>query len=542
MQEVRHDGIRVACVAPGSVDTTFGGGGRDKSRLGAAAGRRGAGHRAICSATRRAACRAASRCVRRSRRERADPCPSFDKHREQLELHETMMGASRGRLAVALDLLTDALAMVGQHGVYCQSARTPGRPTLDIALRHRADWRREGAAADRDRVPTARERARPHRRRRALQPARAARAVGPRRSVPRARHPARAHRRPAAAARRLHDRRRLARRARRAGARDDGAVASQRHHAVRRRRARGSRLSGLRVPARASRCAPRWPDGRSTCSARSRPAIQIADAIADAHANGFVHGGLSPESVAMTQRGHAKIPAFELAAHGGFDRGRRTGAKCGCSTTCRPRRPAGSRPTIGPTSTRWARSSTRCSPRSGRTRKGAAAPSASNRHVPPELDDVVLRAVAPNPTSRPQSAAALRRRAAGRRGAHRRAGRRRRRSRRSARAVDEPRARAAVCRCPAGGGRPGLVVLADERAASEGLGFAASRAEDRAEPLDERRARQHLIDAGRARRRDDVGVDVRHEARASGRLAAPGRPSSRRSPPSAASSRCRGRR
>ena len=44
-----------------------------------------------------------------------------------------MLGASRGRLAVALDLLTDALAMVGQHGVYCQSARMPGRPTLDIA-------------------------------------------------------------------------------------------------------------------------------------------------------------------------------------------------------------------------------------------------------------------------------------------------------------------------------------------------------------------------------------------------------------------------
>jgi NADP-dependent 3-hydroxy acid dehydrogenase YdfG len=31
MQEVRHDGIRVAYVSPGSVDTTFGGGARDKS-------------------------------------------------------------------------------------------------------------------------------------------------------------------------------------------------------------------------------------------------------------------------------------------------------------------------------------------------------------------------------------------------------------------------------------------------------------------------------------------------------------------------------
>ncbi len=59
---------------------------------------------------------------------------AFDKHRDELEVHETMMGASRGRLAVALDLLTDALAMVGQHGVYCQSTRMPGKPTLDIAL------------------------------------------------------------------------------------------------------------------------------------------------------------------------------------------------------------------------------------------------------------------------------------------------------------------------------------------------------------------------------------------------------------------------
>lgn len=31
MQEVRHDGIRVAAVAPGSVNTGFGGGGRDKA-------------------------------------------------------------------------------------------------------------------------------------------------------------------------------------------------------------------------------------------------------------------------------------------------------------------------------------------------------------------------------------------------------------------------------------------------------------------------------------------------------------------------------
>ena len=57
-----------------------------------------------------------------------------DKHRDALEVNETMLGPARGRVAVALDLLTDALALVGQHGVYCQSARHPGRPAMDIRL------------------------------------------------------------------------------------------------------------------------------------------------------------------------------------------------------------------------------------------------------------------------------------------------------------------------------------------------------------------------------------------------------------------------
>ena len=68
---------------------------------------------------------------------------ALTKHRKQLELHETMMGASRGRLAVALDLLTDAMAMVGQHGVYCQSAgRQDGRRSTSPSWWSRSAMRR----------------------------------------------------------------------------------------------------------------------------------------------------------------------------------------------------------------------------------------------------------------------------------------------------------------------------------------------------------------------------------------------------------------
>ncbi len=56
----------------------------------------------------------------------------FDERKRELEQHEFMMGVERGRLAVALDLLTDSLIMVGQHGVYCTSSRNPNVPALDL--------------------------------------------------------------------------------------------------------------------------------------------------------------------------------------------------------------------------------------------------------------------------------------------------------------------------------------------------------------------------------------------------------------------------
>jgi hypothetical protein len=59
---------------------------------------------------------------------------AFDEHKDELEHFEQMMGPWRGRLAVTLDRLTDAMVLVGQHGVYCRSSRDPEKPALDIEL------------------------------------------------------------------------------------------------------------------------------------------------------------------------------------------------------------------------------------------------------------------------------------------------------------------------------------------------------------------------------------------------------------------------
>ena len=56
----------------------------------------------------------------------------FYDRQDELEKYEFMMGEARGRLAVTLDVLTDALVLIGQHGVYCASTRNPAVPALDL--------------------------------------------------------------------------------------------------------------------------------------------------------------------------------------------------------------------------------------------------------------------------------------------------------------------------------------------------------------------------------------------------------------------------
>ena len=133
-------------------------------------------------------------------------------------------------------------------------------------------------------------------------------------------------------------------------------------------------------------------------------AIQMADAVADAHAAGFTHGGLSPDSIVVTAKGHVKIPAFELAAHGGFDQDAPDVRLRDYDSPEEARgQDADERSDIYSVGAVLFEMLTTRRP----LHRGAAAPSVSNRHVPPEVDDVVLKAVAPNPASRFQSAASF---------------------------------------------------------------------------------------------------------------------------------------
>ena len=131
--------------------------------------------------------------------------------------------------------------------------------------------------------------------------------------------------------------------------------------------------------------------------------IQMADALANAHACGYAHCGLSPDSVVITAKGHAKIPALALASRDGFAASD-TGQLHDYDSPEEARGlPPDERSDIYSVGAVMYETLTGRRP----MHRGAAAPGASNPHVPPELDEAVLKAVAPNPDNRFQSAAAF---------------------------------------------------------------------------------------------------------------------------------------
>jgi len=131
-------------------------------------------------------------------------------------------------------------------------------------------------------------------------------------------------------------------------------------------------------------------------------AIQATDAVAEAHALGFLHSGISADAIGITAKGHAKIAAFHVGTTFGF-----ANESAGLADYESPEEARGERPddrsdvySLG--AVLYEMLTTRRP-----MHRGASAPSAGNRMVPKELDDVVLKAVAPNAERRYQSAAEL---------------------------------------------------------------------------------------------------------------------------------------
>ncbi len=62
----------------------------------------------------------------------------FRDRAEWIEELEFKLGPQRGRLAATMDLLTDAVIVLGTHEAYCRAARGSTRPAPDLreALRH----------------------------------------------------------------------------------------------------------------------------------------------------------------------------------------------------------------------------------------------------------------------------------------------------------------------------------------------------------------------------------------------------------------------
>ena len=120
--------------------------------------------------------------------------------------------------------------------------------------------------------------------------------------------------------------------------------------------------------------------------------IAMADAVAETHALGFVHRGISPDAIGITAKGHAKLAACHprvtwMLGFAGNDR---------LADYESPEEARGE--AADERSDVYSIGAVLYEMLTGRRpmHRGASAPSASNSMVPKPVDAVVLKAVAPN--------------------------------------------------------------------------------------------------------------------------------------------------
>ena len=130
-------------------------------------------------------------------------------------------------------------------------------------------------------------------------------------------------------------------------------------------------------------------------------AINLSDALADAHAKGLAHADIRPDTITITLKDRAKFMNFGLSRFTGGGPSRVSLATPYASPEEIAGQPA------GPLGDIYSLGAVLFEMLSGRQRARGAVLSAINPNVPKELEQIVSRMVASNTESRSQSAAAI---------------------------------------------------------------------------------------------------------------------------------------
>jgi serine/threonine protein kinase len=130
-------------------------------------------------------------------------------------------------------------------------------------------------------------------------------------------------------------------------------------------------------------------------------AINLADALADAHGAGIIHGDIRPDTIVITPKDRAKFMNFGLSRFTAGGAARLTSAVPYVSPEELAGRPAEPRSDI------YSLGAVLFEMLTGRQRERGAVLSNINRHVPAELEQIVGRMLTANLEHRAQSAAAV---------------------------------------------------------------------------------------------------------------------------------------
>ncbi|RPI50453.1 MAG: serine/threonine protein kinase [Acidobacteria bacterium] len=129
--------------------------------------------------------------------------------------------------------------------------------------------------------------------------------------------------------------------------------------------------------------------------------INLADALADAHAADLIHGDIRPDTIMITAKDRAKFMNFGLAPFTGGGAGRLSSASPYIAPEELAGRPADSRSDI------YSLGAVMFEMLTGRQRARGMVLSGLNPTVPPELEQVIARMLASTVEHRAQSAAAI---------------------------------------------------------------------------------------------------------------------------------------